>query len=184
MTSVLADRVNGGSIMSKPIITEAGLKAAGRKFWEQTKLLRVVRDTSWEDLSPVRRIQLTEEAQTIVAAAFPGGVPVLVADEKNARNALHVAFMVMHEQPPEDEILEHMVGVVLEMAYPEVLMVEAVFDATCLVTDSCPDTGYSGGELAAFELSATAPPLAEELGSNPKHLDARRIALLKEAKKR
>lgn len=53
------------------VVTPQGREAAGRRYWERTRQLRVdeLNAVEWEDLSPVRRIELTEEADYILEAA-------------------------------------------------------------------------------------------------------------------
>ncbi len=51
------------------VVDAAAAENAGKVYWERTRQLRVVElnDVGWEDLSPVRRIELTEEALAIAA---------------------------------------------------------------------------------------------------------------------
>ena len=54
-------------------IVDAALRErAGRAYWERTRLLRVkeLQNVAWEDLSPVRKIELMEEADHILSTVL------------------------------------------------------------------------------------------------------------------
>ena len=92
--------------------------------------------------------------------------PVLVADEKAAAKALRMAFLAMHKQPPEDSILEHMVGVVLTAAYPEAVVAEAVGQVY----------------VREYEVGLWCAMLDREVDGIPEPIGYSRVAILKEPK--
>lgn len=58
------------------IVMPEAAEAGGREFWNRTRQLRVdeLKDVEFDDLSPVRRIELTEEGVHIATVLLGGGV--------------------------------------------------------------------------------------------------------------